>query len=80
MKNIPFKSALSLRLPAEVQRKRLHRVIRQELTEKQRIALIGYYFREMTIAEIAKEQGVCPSTVCRTLHRAEERIRRFLQY
>ncbi len=67
-------------LPGEIQRQRLMRVIREELTENQRSVLVDYYFRELTIPEIARKMGVNKSSVCRTLHRAEDRIRRFLQY
>lgn len=80
MKNIPFEDNASVRLPLKVQRQRLHRVIREELTEKQRRTLLAYYFQEMTIPQIAKQQGVHKSTVCRTLHRAENKLRRFLRY
>jgi RNA polymerase primary sigma factor len=50
------------------------------LTERQRQTLAAYYFRQLTIPEIALEQGVNKSTVSRTLHRAEERLRRCLRY
>ena len=80
MKNILYEGYLGLRLPREVQLKRVQRVIQEELTPLQREALIAYYFQERTITEIAEERGVNKSTVCRTLHRAEEKLRRFLKY
>ena len=80
MKNIPFEQNASIRLPVKIQRQRLNRVIREELTEKQRQILLAYYFQDMSITEIAKLRGVHKSTVCRTLHRAEDRLRRFLRY
>ncbi|MBR5463245.1 MAG: sigma-70 family RNA polymerase sigma factor, partial [Butyricimonas sp.] len=40
----------------------------------------AYYFQEQTLAQIAADRGVNKSTVCRTLHRAEEKLRRFLRY
>lgn len=80
MKNIRFEDNASIRLPLQIQQKRLHRVIREELTPVQREVLLAYYFQELTIPEIAKRRGVNKSTVCRTLHRAEERLRRFLRY
>ncbi len=79
IRNIPFKGELSLRLPKRVQQQRLHRVIREELTELQRYTILAYYFRDRTIPQIARERGVNKSTVCRTLHRAEATIRRCLQ-
>ena len=80
MKNIPFDSLSTLRLPKEVQLKRLQRVIREELTPLQKETILAYYFREQTIPEIAKSRGVNKSTVCRTLHRAEETLKKYLRY
>lgn len=63
---------------------RLRRNLRQarvlELTPRQREMLELYYDRELTVCEIARQLGVCPSTVSRTLRRARERLRRCLQY
>lgn len=80
MKNILYEGYLGPRLPREVQLKRVQRVIQEELTDLQRQTLIAYYFQEQTIAQIAKDRGVNKSTVCRTLHRAEEKLRRYLKY
>ena len=51
-----------------------------ELTHRQRETRIAYYFQERTITQIAQERGVNKSTVCRTLHRAEQKLRRYLKY
>ena len=80
MRNILYEGYQGIRLPREVQLKRVQRVIREELTPLQREALIAYYFQEQTITQIAEERGVNKSTVCRTLHRAEEKLRRYLKY
>jgi len=72
MKNILYEGYLGPRLPREMQLKRVQRVIKEELTPLQREVLVAYYFQEQTITQIAKERGVNKSTVCRTLHRAEE--------
>ncbi|MBQ7801205.1 MAG: sigma-70 family RNA polymerase sigma factor [Oscillospiraceae bacterium] len=80
MKNILYEGYLGPRLPREVQLKRVQRVIQEELTPLQREALIAYYFQEKTMSQIAAERGVNKSTVCRTLHRAEQKLRRFLRY
>ena len=80
MKNILYEGYLGPRLPREVQIKRVQQVIREELTPLQREALIAYYFQEKTITEIAQERGVNKSTVCRTLHRAEGKLRKYLKY
>ena len=55
-------------------------VIHQELTELQRYTILAYYFENKTLAQIAEERCVNKSTVCRTLKRAEDKLRRFLQY
>ena len=80
MKSIRFEGKVSIRLPKKIQQQRLHRVIREELTELQRYTVIAYYFREQTMDQIAKERRVNKSTVSRTLRRAEDKLRRFLQY
>ena len=68
------------RLPREMQVRRVQQVIREELTPLQQEVLTAHYFRRLTLTEIARERGVNKSTVCRTLHRAESRLRRFLKY
>ena len=55
-------------------------VIANELTELQRQTLTAYYFGQQTIPQIAAARGVNKSTVCRTLQRAEAKLRRFLRY
>ena len=80
MKNTLYDGYKGIRLPKEVQMKRVHRVIEEELTPLQREALIAYYIQGQTIPEIARDRGVQKSTISRTLHRAEEKLRRFLKY
>ena len=80
MRNTLYDGYEGPRLPREVQLRRLRRVIEKELTEKQRETLIAYYFQNKTMEQIARERGVNRSTVCRTLHRAEARVRRCLRY
>lgn len=80
MRNILYDGYLGPRLPKEVQLQRVQRVIREELTPLQREALLDYYFHRMSIPEIAAKRGVHKSTVSRTLHRAENRLRRYLKY
>ncbi len=46
----------------------------------QKQVIIAYYFQGQTIPEIAKLRGVNKSTVCRTLHRAEQRLQQYLKY
>ena len=80
MKNILYEGYQGIRLPKEVQLKRVQRVIREELTPLQREALLAYYLQEQTITQIAEARGVNKSTVCRTLHPAEQKLRRYLKY
>ena len=60
--------------------RRVQRVVQEELTQLQRETLLAFYFQEMTITQIAQERGVNKSTVCRTLHRAEQKLRKYLKY
>ena len=80
MKNILYEGYEGPRLPREVQIKRVRRVIREELTENQRQILLAYYIQDQTIPQIAEERGVNKSTVSRTLHRAEGKLRKYLKY
>lgn len=80
MRNTLYEGYRGIRLPREVQKKRVQQVIQEELTELQRYTLIAYYFQEQTVLQIAQDRGVNKSTVWRTLHRAEEKIRRYLRY
>ncbi len=80
MKNILYEGYEGPRLPKEVQMKRVQRVIREELTANQREILLAYYIQNLSIPQIAEERGVNKSTVSRTLHRAEEKLRRYLRY
>lgn len=77
MENIPYSD---VRIPPDAQLRRVRHVMDNELTELQRDLLIAIYFEGKSQSEIAKERGVCRSTVSRTLHRAEDRLRRYLRY
>lgn len=68
------------RLPLQVRRERLLRVMANELTEKQRRAVEDYYLHGKRIPEMAREYGVNKSTVSRTLRRAMGKLRRFMKY
>ena len=80
MKNTDYDGYLGPRLSREAQMRRVRRVMEAELTETQRQVLIGYYLEKKNIPQLARERGVNKSTVCRTLQRAERRLRRFLKY
>ena len=80
MKSTLYDGYKGLRMPKELQMKRIQRVIEEELTPIQREVLIAYYIADQTIPQIARDRGVHKSTVSRTLHRAEDKLRRFLKY
>lgn len=80
MKNTLFDTFLFRQIPREQQIRRMKAVIREELTELQRYTILAYYFDNKTLLQIAEERGVNKSTVCRTLKRAENKLRRFLRY
>ena len=61
-------------------KRNLIRAIKEELTDRQRQVLTMYYIQEMTVNQIGAELEVCPSTVYRTLRRAEQRLFRCLRY
>jgi RNA polymerase sigma factor (sigma-70 family) len=80
VKNILYEGYEGPRLPREVQIKRVQRVIREELTPIQQEVLLAYYIQNLTIPQIAENRGVHKSTISRTLHRAEGKLRRYLRY
>ena len=80
MKNTGFDRFLTSRFPREVQLRRLRRVIREELTPIQRDMVYAHYYQGKSQSQIARERNVHRSTVSRTLRRAEEKLRSFLEY
>ena len=80
MKNTLFENPLWKQIPREQQMRRIKEVIREELTELQRYTLVGYYFEDRSILQIAEERSVNKSTVLRTLRRAETKLQRYLKY
>ena len=67
-----------------LQQERLRRNLRQAreeaLTPRQREVLALRYEQRLSVTEIARQLGVNPSTVSRTLRRAHERLKRCLRY
>lgn len=61
-------------------RRNLRLARERELTPCQRQVLEMRFEQQMRVSEIARELGVNPSTITRTLQRATERLRRCLQY
>lgn len=54
--------------------------LREDVTDKQRQALLLYYAEGMNMSEIGKRLGVDKSTVSRNIKRGERRLRRCLRY
>lgn len=54
--------------------------IQEALTPRQRQLVRMYYLQQMPMQTIARELGVAPSTVCRTLERARKRLEQCLKY
>lgn len=77
MRNIHYDGP---RVDRERQLRRIQRIVNTELTPMQQQILIAYYFQHQNIVQIARERGVNKSTVCRTLHRAENKLRHYLKY
>ena len=76
-----------LRENADDNQEQLERLLRnlrkariQELTPRQQQMLSMRFEQNMSGAEIARELGLNRSTVSRTLKRAQDRLRRCLQY
>ena len=80
MKSTRSEKYAALELGREDQSRRIRRILQEELTELQRYTLMAYYFERKSLPRIARERGVNKTTVCRTLHRAEEKVKRFLKY
>ena len=79
--------AVWLRENADDNQEQLERLLRnlrkarvQELTPRQQQMLSMRFEQNMSVTEIAQELGLNRSTVSRTLRRAQERLRRCLQY
>ena len=61
-------------------RKNLRLVWDMELTHRQAQVMEMFYDQELTVTQIARELGLSPSTVSRTLKRGRERLKDYLQY
>lgn len=52
----------------------------EELTPRQREILDMHFDQELSVTQIARELGICHSSVSRTIAAAKRRLRRCLQY
>ncbi len=58
----------------------LSKVIQQDLTARQRQVILLYYYEGLTMSEIARQLGIDPSTVSRTVSRGRRNILNYLKY
>ena len=61
-------------------KRNLIRALREEVTDRQRQALLLYYVEGRNMREIGERMGVDKSTVSRTIRRGELRLQRCLRY
>lgn len=80
MRSTRYNGPLAHLINQDAATRRIRRVIQEELTEMQRYVILAYYFQEKTIPQIARERGVQKSTISRTLHRAEKRLKQYMKY
>ena len=66
--------------PAGAAPPKLRTARRQVLTPRQREILGLYYDEGLTMSQIGERLGLNRSTVCRTIHRARERLYRSLRF
>lgn len=70
----------ALRLPKDVQLKRIKKIMDNELTEIQRETILNCVILGKHQSEYAKERGVSKSTISRNLRRAIENLQKYLRY
>lgn len=58
----------------------LIRCLNEDVTPRQRTMLTMYYVQQLAQKEIARQLGVDPSTVSRTILRGERQLQRCLRY
>ena len=61
-------------------KRNLIRALREDVTPRQRQALLLYYSEGLNMREIGERLGVDKSTVSRTIKRGEQRLQRCLRY
>ena len=61
-------------------KRNLIRALQEDVTQRQRQALLLYYAEGKNMREIGEKLGVDKSTVSRTIKRGEKRLQRCLRY
>lgn len=64
----------------QLMKRALSKVIQQDLTPRQRQVILLYYYEGLTMTEIARQLGIDPSTVSRTVSRGRRNILNYLKY
>ena len=54
-------------------------IINQELTERQRFALVNVHFQGMSVVEVARRLDTTPNNVYKLVHDARKKLKRGLQ-
>lgn len=75
-----FRPESSNRRNLDIAHQALQTIIAEELTPRQREILMMRYYDQKNVAQIAAALHVNPSTVSRTLRRAEERVRKYMRF
>ncbi len=57
----------------------IRRIIDQELTERQRFALVNVHFKGVPMAEVARQLNTTPNNVYKLLHDARKKLKRGLE-
>lgn len=58
----------------------LHKAIQSELTDKQRMCFLLYYYKGIKMKDIALKLGLCNSTVSRHIASATKKLKNIAQY
>ena len=61
-------------------KKTMAKIIKNDLTPRQREIIMLYYYSGLGVSEIADKLEIAPSTVSRTIKRARDKIYKSLKY
>ena len=57
----------------------MHQIINQELTDRQRVALISVHFQGVAVAEVARQLNSTPNNIYKLIHDARKKLKKGLQ-
>lgn len=77
---LAFSGSVNTQDSAEKLKKIMARVIKDDLTARQREIITLYYYKMYGVSEIAEILGISPSSVSRTIKRARDRIYKYMKY